>query len=54
MLFDALDSKTLQLKNRLCMPPMCTYRASDGFVNFFHKAHYGTAVSYTHLRAHET
>ncbi len=46
MLFDALDSKTLQLKNRLCMPPMCTYRATDGFVSFFHKAHYGTVIEY--------
>ena len=46
MLFDALESKTLQLKNRLCMPPMCTYRATDGFVHFFHKAHYGTVIEY--------
>jgi NADPH2 dehydrogenase len=25
---------------------MCTYRATDGFVNFFHKAHYGTMINY--------
>jgi NADPH2 dehydrogenase len=25
---------------------MCTYRATDGFVNFFHKAHYGTVMEY--------
>jgi NADPH2 dehydrogenase len=46
MLFEALQTSTLSLKNRLCMPPMCTYRAQDGFVNFFHKAHYGTVMEY--------
>lgn len=28
------------------MPPMCTYRATDGFANFFHYAHYGTVIEY--------
>ena len=46
MLFEPLNSPTLSLKNRLCMPPMCTYRAVDGLVNFFHKAHYGTVIEY--------
>lgn len=46
MLFESLHTPTLQLKNRLCMPPMCTYRATDGFANFFHYAHYGTVIEY--------
>ena len=46
MLFDPITIGNLQVKNRLCMPPMCTYRATDGFVNFFHKAHYGTMINY--------
>ena len=46
MLFDSIKIGALTVKNRLCMPPMCTYRATDGFVNFFHKAHYGTMINY--------
>jgi NADPH2 dehydrogenase len=46
MLFDPITIGTIDVKNRLCMPPMCTYRATDGFVNFFHKAHYGTMINY--------
>jgi NADPH2 dehydrogenase len=34
--------KTLTLKNRIVMPPMCMYQATDGFVNAFHRAHYAT------------
>lgn len=33
--------KGLNLKNRIIMPPMDTYIATDGFVNNFHIAHYG-------------
>jgi NADPH2 dehydrogenase len=46
MLFDPISIKQLTVKNRLCMPPMCTYRAIDGVANFFHHAHYGTMINY--------
>ena len=46
MLFDPVQIKQLTIKNRLCMPPMCTYRAVDGVANFFHNAHYGTMINY--------
>jgi NADPH2 dehydrogenase len=34
--------KTITLKNRIVMPPMCMYQAKDGFVNLFHISHYST------------
>ncbi len=34
--------KNITLKNRIVMPPMCMYQATDGFVNAFHLAHYAT------------
>lgn len=40
-LFSLLKIGSLKLKNRIVMPPMCMYRASDGFVNDFHVIHYG-------------
>lgn len=46
MLFDPVSIKHITIKNRLCMPPMCTYRAVDGVANFFHNAHYGTMINY--------
>lgn len=46
MLFDPITIRDVSIKNRLCMPPMCTYRAVDGLAGFFHKAHYGTMMQY--------
>lgn len=34
--------KSITLKNRIVMPPMCMYQAIDGQVNAFHRAHYAT------------
>ncbi|HHX68748.1 MAG: NADH:flavin oxidoreductase/NADH oxidase [Miniphocaeibacter sp.] len=34
--------KNLDLKNRVVLPPMCMYSAENGFVNEFHKVHYGS------------
>ncbi|AEV30074.1 NADH:flavin oxidoreductase [Sphaerochaeta pleomorpha str. Grapes] len=41
-LFDSFFLKHLELRNRLVMPPMCTYQAQacDGKVTPFHQAHY--------------
>lgn len=41
-LFDEFKINSLTLKNRIVMPPMCTYQAGeDGFPNEFHYCHYG-------------
>lgn len=34
--------KNLKLKNRMVLPPMCMYSAKNGYVNEFHKVHYGS------------
>lgn len=42
---EALKPYTLNaitLKNKIVMPPMCMYQATDGFVNLFHVAHYAS------------
>jgi NADPH2 dehydrogenase len=41
-LFDPYTLKNLTLRNRLVMPPMCTYQVTehDGKVTPFHHAHY--------------
>ncbi len=41
-LFSTLSIKYLTLRNRIVMSPMCQYSASDGFVNDWHLAHYGS------------
>ncbi len=45
-LFEAFDLKSLRLKNRLVMPPMCMYSAAEGtgLVNDFHLAHYASCA----------
>ncbi|NTW90927.1 MAG: hypothetical protein HGA35_03215, partial [Erysipelotrichaceae bacterium] len=34
--------RNIELKNRIVMPPMCMYQASNGFVQPFHLTHYAT------------
>lgn len=41
-LFEPYRLKSLELKNRIVMPPMCMYQATqDGFPTLFHICHYG-------------
>ncbi|MGG7047525.1 MULTISPECIES: tRNA-dihydrouridine synthase [unclassified Campylobacter] len=42
-LFDPINFGNITLKNRVIMPPMCTYKVPDdsGMVQEFHKIHYG-------------
>lgn len=41
--FDKYNIKNLELKNRIVMPPMCTYSSdNEGFVKNFHRMHYGS------------
>jgi 2,4-dienoyl-CoA reductase-like NADH-dependent reductase (Old Yellow Enzyme family) len=40
-LFSPLTIKTVTLRNRIAIPPMCQYSATDGFAGDYHLAHYG-------------
>ena len=43
MLFESYQLKSMKLKNRVVMPPMCMYSANtEGFANDFHYVHYAT------------
>jgi NADPH2 dehydrogenase len=41
MLFNTIDIKGLTAKNRIVMPPMCQYKATEGLANDWHYVHYG-------------
>ncbi len=41
-LFSPLKLKDVTLRNRIAVPPMCQYSATDGFVNDWHKVHYAS------------
>lgn len=42
-LFESYQIKSMGLKNRIVMPPMCMYQATqDGFPTLFHICHYAT------------
>ena len=40
VLFSAFKLKNVQLRNRIAIPPMCQYSATDGFSNDWHLSHY--------------
>lgn len=42
MLFDPLTIRSLTLKNRIAVSPMCQYSAQDGFANDWHLVHLGS------------
>ena len=39
-LFSKFELKSTKLKNRIAIPPMCQYMATDGLVNDWHRNHY--------------
>ncbi len=41
LLFTPTELRGVRLKNRIVISPMCTYSASDGFVNDWHLVHLG-------------
>lgn len=45
LLLDPISIGSLQLRNRLVMPPMCMYSAQDGLTNDFHLVHYATRAT---------
>lgn len=44
-LFSSLQIKSLTLKNRIVVSPMCQYSAEDGFANDWHLVHLGSRAS---------
>lgn len=42
LLFTPLKLRSLELKNRMVMSPMCQYSAQDGLVKAWHRLHYPT------------
>ncbi len=44
-LFSPLTIKSITLKNRLAISPMCQYSAVDGFANDWHLVHLGSRAS---------
>ena len=45
ILFSPLQIKSLKLKNRIVISPMCQYSAEDGFANDWHLIHLGSRAS---------
>lgn len=41
-LFTPYQLKSVQLRNRVAVPPMCQYQATDGLTNDWHQVHYGS------------
>ena len=44
-LFTPLDLRSITLKNRIAMSPMCQYSAQDGFANEWHTVHLGSRAA---------
>jgi 2,4-dienoyl-CoA reductase-like NADH-dependent reductase (Old Yellow Enzyme family) len=42
MLFDRLEIRSIRLKNRIAISPMCQYSSVDGFANDWHLVHLGS------------
>jgi 2,4-dienoyl-CoA reductase-like NADH-dependent reductase (Old Yellow Enzyme family) len=45
ILFSPLQIKSITLKNRIVISPMCQYSATDGFANDWHLVHLGSRAS---------
>src|SRR6476620_1419275 len=41
-LFTPLQLRSIQLKNRIAVSPMCQYSSEDGFANDWHLVHLGS------------
>jgi 2,4-dienoyl-CoA reductase-like NADH-dependent reductase (Old Yellow Enzyme family) len=45
MLFDPLEIRSIRLKNRITISPMCQYSSVDGFANDWHFVHLGSRAT---------
>ena len=41
-LFSPYQLKDVSLRNRIAIPPMCQYTATDGFTDDWHQVHYAS------------
>ena len=44
-LFDPITLRDITIRNRIWLPPMCMYQATDGLPNHWHLVHYGTRAA---------
>jgi len=44
-IFDPITLRGVTMRNRIWLPPMCTYQAKDGIPNEWHLVHYGTRAA---------
>src|SRR6267154_431105 len=42
LLFEPMQLRNIELKNRIVVSPMCQYSAEDGFANDWHLVHLGS------------
>ncbi len=42
LLFEPISIRSIQLKNRIVVSPMCEYSGEDGFTNDWHLVHLGS------------
>src|SRR5947209_18316826 len=42
LLFEPLKIRSVRLKNRIAVSPMCEYSSTDGFANDWHLVHLGS------------
>ncbi len=49
-LFDLLKLRDIALPNRIGMPPMCQYSATDGVAADWHFVHYGSRAVFRQRR----
>ncbi len=45
LLFEPLQIRTIELKNRIVVSPMCQYSSEDGFANDWHLVHLGSRAA---------
>jgi 2,4-dienoyl-CoA reductase-like NADH-dependent reductase (Old Yellow Enzyme family) len=45
LLFSPLQLRSIQLKNRIAMSPMCQYSSENGYINEWHLLHYPTRAA---------
>ncbi|MCL2489841.1 MAG: NADH:flavin oxidoreductase/NADH oxidase, partial [Propionibacteriaceae bacterium] len=44
-LFDPIVLRDLTIRNRVWLPPMCQYQATDGVPDDWHLVHYGARAA---------
>ena len=45
LLFEPIKIRSIELKNRIVVSPMCQYSSEDGFANDWHLVHLGSRAA---------